>query len=235
MEEDCLMATNDFIGFASSGSANIMSQADFAASAERTKGVQPGPASSKLANKIWRQGANMASALGGLIADQGYNALDNGDIVTLKTALKSSLLPETGTWTPTLLGNTTTGALVVTTANGDYVKIGRLVFVDCQLAVRAKPSYEDYPAGIVLVGGLPYNAASTADNFVCNGYGGIDDCCRSLIMAYIQSGNRIILGKLTNNQRQNAIFSSSVATGANIQLSTVDNTTLKISGCYRAQ
>lgn len=81
------MPTNDFIGFASSGSANIMSQADFAAAAEQGIGMQPGPASSKLANKVWRQGANMAAAIGKLLLDQGYNALDDGDIDTLKAFL----------------------------------------------------------------------------------------------------------------------------------------------------
>lgn len=86
------MATNDFIGFASAGSANIMSQADYATAAEHTDGVQPGPASSKLANKIWRQGSNMASAIGGLVSDYGYNALDDGDIATLKGTLKNAFL-----------------------------------------------------------------------------------------------------------------------------------------------
>lgn len=86
------MATNDFIGFASAGSANIMSQADFAAAAEQTNGVQPGPASSSLANKVWRQGANMAAALGWLMSDMGQNALDDGDIGTLKTSLKTAII-----------------------------------------------------------------------------------------------------------------------------------------------
>ena len=85
------MPTNDFIGFASTGSANIMSQADYAAAAEQTDGVQPGPASSALANKIWRQGANMAAALGNYIVAQGYNALDDGDIATLASALTTAL------------------------------------------------------------------------------------------------------------------------------------------------
>lgn len=85
------MATNDFIGFASAGSANIMSQADYAAAAEQTDGVQPGPASSALANKAWRQGANMAAAIGQIMSDTGYNALDDGDIATLKTNLANAL------------------------------------------------------------------------------------------------------------------------------------------------
>ena len=84
------MATNDFIGFASSGSANIMSQADYAAAAEQGNGVQPGMASSRLANKAWRQGANMAAAVGELIKNHGNDALDNGDLVTLYNALLAS-------------------------------------------------------------------------------------------------------------------------------------------------
>lgn len=85
------MPTNDFIGFASAGSANIMSQADFAAAAEQMDGVQPGPASSALANKVLRQGANMASALGAIINDYGLDAFDDGDIATLKGNLKPTL------------------------------------------------------------------------------------------------------------------------------------------------
>lgn len=84
------MATNEFIGFAAAGSANVMSQADYAAAAEQTDGVQPGPASSALANKAWRQGANMAAAIGQVVADYGNNALDDGDIATLATNIAQS-------------------------------------------------------------------------------------------------------------------------------------------------
>lgn len=85
------MPTNDFIGFASNGSANIMSQADYAAAAEQGNGVQPGMASSKFANKVWRQGANMAAALGRIAAARGYDALDNGDLGTLQTAIDDTI------------------------------------------------------------------------------------------------------------------------------------------------
>lgn len=85
------MPTNDFIGFASSGSANVMSQADFAAAHEQLVGVQPGPATSALANKIWRQGSNMAAALGDMMSAQGYDALDDGDISKLAKNLLMAL------------------------------------------------------------------------------------------------------------------------------------------------
>ena len=81
------MATNDFIGFASSGNANVMSQADYAAAHEQLVGVQPGMASSAMANKVWRQGANMAAVIGELIKNHGIDALDNGDLATLYNAL----------------------------------------------------------------------------------------------------------------------------------------------------
>lgn len=84
------MATNDFIGFASSGAANVMSQADYAAAHEQLVGVQPGMASSAMANKVWRQGANMASVIGQLIKNHGIDALDNGDLATLYNALLSA-------------------------------------------------------------------------------------------------------------------------------------------------
>lgn len=85
------MAQNDFIGFASNGSANVMSQADYAAAMEQGVGVQPGMASSALANKVWRQGANMAAALGRIIATRGYNALDNGDLDALQSSLDDAI------------------------------------------------------------------------------------------------------------------------------------------------
>jgi hypothetical protein len=81
------MATNDFIGFASSGNANVMSQADYAAAHEQLVGVQPGMASSAMSNKVWRQGANMAAVIGELIKNHGIDALDNGDLATLYNAL----------------------------------------------------------------------------------------------------------------------------------------------------
>ena len=85
------MPTNDFIGFASAGSANVMSQVDYAAAAEQGNGVQPGMASSKLANKAWRQGANMAAALGRITAARGYDALDNGDLDALQSSVDDAV------------------------------------------------------------------------------------------------------------------------------------------------
>lgn len=131
------MPTNDFIGFASAGSANVMSQADYAAAAEQTDGVQPGPASSALANKIWRQGANMAAALGEMIASQGGDALDNGDIAALKTALESAI------GTVDIISAATaefrlTGGLQILTGTGNSSSSGS-VHINFSHAFAAKP------------------------------------------------------------------------------------------------
>ena len=120
------MATNDFIGFASNGSANVMSQADYAAAAEQGDGVQPGPASSALANKVWRQGANMAAALGEIIKAQGIDALDNGDIATLSnnivSALSAFLLSLSGgTMTGTIAKSS--GHVIKSTGTNNYLAI----------------------------------------------------------------------------------------------------------------
>lgn len=188
------MATNDFIGFASNGSANIMSQADYAAAAEQGNGVQPGMASSALANKVWRQGANMASVIGELIKNHGIDALDNGDLVTLYNALLSATasttlaglmsaadkaaldnvpmtyLPATtissGVWTPVLRGGTTAGVMTYTTQRGQYVKVGNLVFVWGEV----DGTFTTLPAGEVQIAGLPFSAGTTRQCSI-NAYG----------------------------------------------------------------
>lgn len=120
------MPINDFIGFASSGSANIASQADYAAAAEQGIGMQPGPASSSLANKVWRQGANMAAALGQIVVGAGYDALDNGDIAELTKSLKSSFWDQ-DVWTPLINGSSTAGVISQTYTTTKYIKSGPVV------------------------------------------------------------------------------------------------------------
>ncbi len=164
------MATNDFIGFASAGSANIMSQADYSAAAEQIDGVQPGPASSALANKIWRQGANMAAAMGRLIAAYNYNAYDNGDLGALQTAMTSALKAlvidtmESGTFTPILKGGTTDGAFSGG-LSGSYIKIGKLVFIFISVSQSECTSV---PAGNVIIAGLPYVSSVRANMLSIN-------------------------------------------------------------------
>lgn len=86
------MPTNDFIGFATGGSANVVTQAAYAAAPEITGGMSPSSmASSKMCNKVWRQGANMAAALGAYNVVKGFDAIDDGNLATLGTNVSDAL------------------------------------------------------------------------------------------------------------------------------------------------
>lgn len=82
------MATNDFLVFCGGAGANVLSQADWAALAQRPTGFQSGIAKSAQLNKAWRQSSIMAAVLGQFIADQsGQNAVDDGTTTALLTNL----------------------------------------------------------------------------------------------------------------------------------------------------
>ena len=85
------MATNEFLPFATGAGANVITQAAYAALTSRTAGFQAGIAKSAEMSKVWRQSSAMAAALGAFINAQGYDALDNGDIVALTTNFISAL------------------------------------------------------------------------------------------------------------------------------------------------
>ncbi|MDR1020520.1 MAG: hypothetical protein LBL73_07165, partial [Synergistaceae bacterium] len=82
---------NDFLPFAVSQDAIVLSQGQWEEGTLRTPGHRPGLASAALANKAERQGTVMAAALGRLIAESGGDALDNGDMDALVTALESMI------------------------------------------------------------------------------------------------------------------------------------------------
>lgn len=85
--------TNEFLPFAIDPEASIISQALWAGDTLRPKGHIPGTiANSALENKALRQATTMAAALGLLISEQGENALDNGDIESLKIALADAII-----------------------------------------------------------------------------------------------------------------------------------------------
>lgn len=230
------MPTNDFIGFASAGSANVMSQADYAAAAEQIDGVQPGPASSALANKIWRQGANMSAALGAFIASSGYDAIDNGDIDSLQSNLTSALR-ETGNWTPILAGETTEGSLSYSTRDGTYVKIGRLVLLQCKLVVS---DVGTMPAGYAIIKGLPYNISSAA-LLPLRGLGGDSNCARKVVFAANNANNANILritgvnpsSIATTGQIESLKWSTTSTSADNIKFANSNPfIEFNISGCY---
>lgn len=73
------MATNEILPFASTNTGtNLLTQAEYAADAQRTTGHQPGIARSKLENKALRQASLLAAGLAEFIADyQANNVTDS--------------------------------------------------------------------------------------------------------------------------------------------------------------
>ncbi|SEI99200.1 hypothetical protein SAMN04244579_02730 [Azotobacter beijerinckii] len=91
------MATNQFKPFATASGANVLSQAEYEAIAALATGFQSGVASSAQLNKAWRQATTMAAVLGQLIVDEtDLDALDDGNIATLKDRLKAAITASIG-------------------------------------------------------------------------------------------------------------------------------------------
>lgn len=85
------MATNDFLPFATGGSANVLTQAQWAALGALLNGFQSGIADSKSINKAFRQSSIMSAVLAQFIADQtGVNSVDDGTTATLLANLKKA-------------------------------------------------------------------------------------------------------------------------------------------------
>ena len=101
-----MVPTNDFLPFATGGSANVESQASYAADSLRTNGNQPGVAVSAFNNKALRQANWIASVLAQFIANSsGLDVLDDANQTNLLNAMAltwpNSSLPTMTTLTAT--------------------------------------------------------------------------------------------------------------------------------------
>ena len=83
--------TNQFVPFATGTGANVYSAAAFAGLPARATGVMNGIADGQTFNSAWRQGTSMSAMLGQFISANGYDALDDGDIATLKAHFEAAL------------------------------------------------------------------------------------------------------------------------------------------------
>lgn len=93
--------TNQFLPFATGVGANTLTPTAYAAlTAVIDQGFQPGLAKSQQANTVWRQATFVAAAVAQLIANDGGNANDDGNltafVTSLTTAIKNTFVP-TGT------------------------------------------------------------------------------------------------------------------------------------------
>lgn len=80
-----MAGTNDFLPFAGGGSANVLTQAQYAAlTSLLANGFSSGTAQSNQLNKVWRQSSIMAALIGSFIANaSGNNVVDDGTTTTI--------------------------------------------------------------------------------------------------------------------------------------------------------
>lgn len=64
---------------------------------------------------------------------------------------------QTGTFTPSLVGSTIAGTFTYTTRNGNYVRVGNMVFVSGHIGISA---ITVAPTGNLQLGGLPLTAGT---------------------------------------------------------------------------
>ena len=93
-----MSGTNQFLPFATQSGANTLTPTAYAALTTVVgQGFQPGLASSQQANTVWRQATFVAAAVAQLIANDGNNANDDGNltgfVTNLTTAIKNIFVP----------------------------------------------------------------------------------------------------------------------------------------------
>jgi hypothetical protein len=93
-----MSGTNQFLPFATQSGANTLTPSAYAALTTVVgQGFQPGLASSRQANTVWRQATFVAAAVAQLIANDGNNANDDGNltgfVTNLTTAIKNIFVP----------------------------------------------------------------------------------------------------------------------------------------------
>ncbi|MBN3822363.1 hypothetical protein G3O00_01865 [Burkholderia sp. Ac-20384] len=88
---------NDFLAFAVGAGANVMGQADYAASTALSKGFVAGTARSNLLNKVWRQSSIMGAVLAQfIVARTNQPVIDDGTTGAILTNLLSSSAAQNG-------------------------------------------------------------------------------------------------------------------------------------------
>ena len=104
---------------------------------------------------------------------------------------------EEGTWTPTYYGSTSAGTTTYTGQKGLYVKIGKTVYIECDLSWSAKTG-----TGDGYIGGLPFNPNNylTTDAralFYIGAYGGYS--ITGTLSGIVQQSQTYIILYVNNN------------------------------------
>ena len=75
------MAANQFLPFATSAGALVLTPANYAVLANRPLGFQPGIAQANECNSVWRQSSFIAAVVAQFVTNQtGLDVLDDGDL-----------------------------------------------------------------------------------------------------------------------------------------------------------
>jgi len=116
------MATTEILPFATGVSADVQSQADFAAASSTTNGFAAGIAEPDQLNKVWRQSSFIAAGLAGYLVEKGINVPDDGDLAALVANLVSGISGYTAPFTgavPTTISDKLTEILSISDFGGD--------------------------------------------------------------------------------------------------------------------
>lgn len=139
--------SNEFIPFCPTDSGtNLLTQAAYTASSDRTLGNQPGVASAKLNNKAIRQATAVAASFAQYVADsKGVNVLDDGVAATLLTQINGAFsrnlpifttyLSGSGTFNKSYVFNITAGSATV---GATYTNNGNTYTVKATVASATK-------------------------------------------------------------------------------------------------
>ena len=131
-------------------------------------------------------------------------------------------LAETGTFTPTVAGSTTTGSFTYTDRVGSYVKIGPLVFIDFSFTAKVVT----VPVGNVKIWGIPYTPNSSNQSIFLNiGVANNKLNYTPFMFRVITDGSLTLFGLNTNSNTIQACSFSSVAVD--------DSMLFRGSGVYR--
>ena len=133
---------NQFLPFATGSSANVLTAAEYEAlTALVANGFQSGIAQSQQVNTPIRQATFVAAAIAQIIANNGVNANDDGNIAEFVTNLLNSIYTS-----PALTGNPT--APTQTTGDSSN-KLATTGFVN-QASYLNSNGYQKFPSGLII-------------------------------------------------------------------------------------
>ncbi|WP_394884043.1 hypothetical protein [Clostridium butyricum] len=102
---------------------------------------------------------------------------------------------ESGIWTPVLVGQTTAGSNTYIVQDGNYIRVNKLVFINCRVLVATQDPAMD---GNVRIAGLPFNAANTYAR------GGVS--IGEISGVIISDSYKLITGEVENNSNTISFF-----------------------------